>query len=91
MPVQGRNLEANLFDLLAARQTAPDTLLPRTGIPIERERALSAIFIHTPDYGTRCSTVLCVSNGQAALTERSFGPEGFQGETRQHITWEPAP
>ena len=85
--VQGSNLEARLFELLAERQTAPDTLLPRTGIPMERERALSATFIHTPDYGTRCSTVLWVANGQAVLTERSFGREGFQGEARQHIRW----
>jgi len=46
------------FDLLADRALANDTDLPSTGVPYEWEKILSAIFIETPDYGTRCSTVL---------------------------------
>lgn len=46
------------FDLLANRDLANDDDLPSTGVPYDWEKTLSAIFIETPDYGTRCSTVL---------------------------------
>lgn len=51
-----------LFSLLSDESTADECELPHTGIPPEREKALSAIFIKTPDYGTRCSTVLTFDN-----------------------------
>ena len=45
------------------------------GIPLERERALSAAFIETPEYGTRGTTALrVVANGEmvsVAVAERS--------------------
>jgi len=77
-----------LIDLLAERRTAPDAALPHTGISIERERALSAEFIHTPDYGTRSSSLLCLGHNHADLTERTFDATGFQGEARQRISWQ---
>lgn len=46
------------FRLLADKTLADDADLPDTGIGYEREKFLSAIFIETPIYGTRCSTVL---------------------------------
>jgi uncharacterized protein with NRDE domain len=54
---------------------ARDDELPSTGIPLERERALSAAFIETPEYGTRGTTALQVvaEHGQlhVRVTERS--------------------
>ncbi len=47
-----------LFELLSDRTFASDDELPDTGIGLERERMLSPIFIETPIYGTRCSTVV---------------------------------
>ena len=47
-----------LFKVLADKELAEDMDLPETGIGYEREKLLSAIFIETPIYGTRCSTVL---------------------------------
>lgn len=47
-----------LFDLFSDRTLASDDELPDTGIGLERERLLSPIFIETPIYGTRCSTVV---------------------------------
>lgn len=68
-------LEASLFAALALRDPAPDARLPATGIGVERERALSAAFIVTPEYGTRASTVLLVSHdGDVRLTERATVP-----------------
>ena len=46
------------FDILADESMAADEELPSTGIPYEVEKALSATFIKTAGYGTRCSTVL---------------------------------
>lgn len=50
--------KADCFDLLADETLAADEELPNTGVGRERERLLSPIFIRTPNYGTRCSTVL---------------------------------
>jgi len=66
-----------LFDILADRTPARDEELPDTGIGLERERLLSAPFIVSPDYGTRCSTVIIVrEDGQASVRERRFTPAG---------------
>jgi uncharacterized protein with NRDE domain len=77
-----------LFTLLSDRSTAPDEGLPQTGIPIDWERALSAEFIHTLDYGTRASSVVLVGRNRAELVERSFDVKGFAGEVRQRIDWD---
>ena len=52
----------------------PDRLLPKTGIPIEWERRLSAAFIQSEDYGTRAQTYLLLENNQFSAIEQSFGP-----------------
>ena len=55
----------------------PMRLLPATGVTLERERMLSSPFIVSPDYGTRCSTVLAIdADGAARFVERSFDPAG---------------
>jgi uncharacterized protein with NRDE domain len=62
-----------LFDLLADESLAADAELPNTGIDYEREKALSAIFIKTPIYGTRSSTVVTFDNAfEGTLDERVF-------------------
>ena len=61
------------FDLLADETLAADDALPDTGIGIEKERVLSPIFIRTPVYGTRSSTVvLSNSEGDLELDEKVF-------------------
>jgi uncharacterized protein with NRDE domain len=68
-------LESALFASLALRDPAPDAALPSTGIEMQRERALSAAFIVSPEYGTRASTVLLVSHdGEVRFTERTTVP-----------------
>jgi uncharacterized protein with NRDE domain len=49
-----------LVQLMRDPREARDDELPATGIPLERERALSAAFIDTPEYGTRGTTALRV-------------------------------
>jgi len=68
---------AALFAVLADDEIVPDGELPNTGVPLEWERLLSAIFVRSSEYGTRASTVLSLSHdGRIAFEERSFGPEG---------------
>lgn len=73
-----------LLDLLSDRTPAADAELPDTGVGLERERALSPIFIAGERYGTRCSTVIAIhGDGTVCLHERRFGPNGDrQGESR---------
>lgn len=75
-----------LIKLLADPATAPDDLLPHTGIDLEWERALSAIFIKTADYGTCSSTAILVDNaGHVEFAERrasSVLGEDESAETR---------
>ena len=73
----GRDDSATLFDLLADRTLTPDIELPSTGVPLEWERRLSAPFIVSDGYGTRCSTVLTIDRaGTAVMTERRFDAAG---------------
>ena len=66
-----------LFAILADDEIVPDHELPATGVPLDWERRLSAIFIHSENYGTRASTVVTQSaSGAVTLEERSFGPYG---------------
>ena len=78
-----------LFALLDDRATATaDEELPRTGIPEEWERVLSAPFVLHPDYGTRASTVVLLEpSGAGYLAERRFDPRGaLLGETQFQLT-----
>lgn len=68
--------DGDLLQLLADSTPAPDAQLPHTGIALDMERALSSIFIRTPHYGTRASSVLKVSGHSARFTEQTYGPLG---------------
>ena len=52
-----------LFQLMADRSFPPDGQLPDTGVGLEKERMLSPLFITSPDYGTRCSSIFLWENG----------------------------
>jgi uncharacterized protein with NRDE domain len=69
---------------LADRTPARDDELPATGIPRERERLVSASFIVSSDYGTRCSTIVAIGReGDVQFVERSFDAAGApSGEAR---------
>ena len=66
-----------LFRALDDRLSAPDDELPDTGIGVELERLLSAPFIVSPDYGTRCTTIVLVGrDGRVEVAERRYAPDG---------------
>jgi uncharacterized protein with NRDE domain len=66
-----------MFAILADDEIVPDAELPDTGVPLEWERRLSAIFVRSEPYGTRASTVVMLAaDGGITFEERSFGPNG---------------
>lgn len=70
-----------LFDIVADEEMAPDEALPQTGVSLEWERTLSPLFIKSPKYGTRASTVLLMDiNGEVTFVERSFDKGAFHQE-----------
>lgn len=72
--IQNNHLEKDfLFDLLCNEDKANPEDLPSTGLSLELEKAMSSIFIHTPFYGTRCSTIIIKDkNGKVTFTERKY-------------------
>lgn len=74
----------DLFRSLRSDHQAPDNQLPETGVGIEMERMLSPMFIKSPKYGTRCSTVLTVDNqNKVCYIERSYDTRTFQYTDRK--------
>ena len=65
-----------LFKLLADPTPAADADLPDTGIGLAGERLLSSVFIHSPSYGTRASSVLLIDEHGMQISERSFDSNG---------------
>src|SRR5574343_222149 len=64
--------------LLADDRIVDDEALPSTGVSLEWERRLSAIFVRSPGYGTRASTVvLRQRDGRSRLLERRFDAAGL--------------
>jgi uncharacterized protein with NRDE domain len=78
----------HLFELLRNNKPAEDSMLPKTGVPIEWERRLSSIFIQSPEYGTRSSTVLLVDHHQQVVwEERTFNAQAEQTSV-QHFEFD---
>jgi uncharacterized protein with NRDE domain len=66
-----------LMQLLGDGERGPASEVREERLPFEVAHAITAPFIVTPDYGTRCSTVVrAESSGQWHFLERRFGPEG---------------
>ena len=83
----GKPSISDLFALLSDTRRAPDHLLPDTGVGLEWERTLSSLFIVSPRYGTRSSTVLLIDRyASATYIERTFrgSPECWR-EVRQEL------
>lgn len=72
----------NLFLLLSDRLAPPDDRLPDTGFGLDWERTLAPIFITSPGYGTRSSTVILIDReGYVTFMERSFTPDAEAAAT----------
>ncbi|MFD2761645.1 NRDE family protein [Lentibacillus juripiscarius] len=72
-----------LFTILSDAEEAGDDWLPDTGVGLELERRLSPLFIKTPEYGTRCSTILLVDKQHnVTFVERTYQKGVFETENR---------
>ncbi len=81
----------DLFAILQNTHQAADDLLPDTGVGYKWEKALSSIFIHTPEYGTRSSTLLLVDkNHTITWKERTYSNQGIATGTRTYTLNDPA-
>ena len=70
---KGAALEEALFALLSDRHFPPENKLPPTGVERDWEKVLSPIFIKSPGYGTRSSTILLVGkNNHVNFVEKVF-------------------
>jgi uncharacterized protein with NRDE domain len=70
------------FAMLGDRTVDSDRELPDTGVGLERERMLSPIFISSPGYGTRSSTILLIDrNDLVTFIERTFNRETTHAST----------
>lgn len=73
----------DLFDIFADQELAPDNMLPNTGVGLDLERQLSPLFIKTPNYGTRSSTVLFIDHDNyLTFVERTYQNGEFVRDTR---------
>jgi uncharacterized protein with NRDE domain len=70
----GKDLSTeSVFRLLKDQTVAPDDRLPRTGVPLEWERILSPIFITSPTYGTRSSSIVLIDKeDRVTFVDRTF-------------------
>lgn len=74
-----------LLDILLNDQIAPFACLPETGIPIETEVALSALFVRMQGYGTRASSLVRIRNKEIVFTERGFNSHAKTHQTNHLI------
>jgi uncharacterized protein with NRDE domain len=73
-----------LMEALYDDKTAPDDHLPDTGIGLERERALSSMFIKAGNYGSRCTTVVLVDRSDhVTFAERVYDTVTFNHQSRE--------
>ena len=74
-----------LFHIMARKARARDEELPETGVDKDFERALSALFIESPGYGTRSTSIVVVGyDGAIIFTERTFEPHTGETSTVRH-------
>ena len=66
-----------LFDLMTNDKQALPNFLPETGLTEEWEQLLSAIFIVSPTYGTRTTSIITQDiEGSVEVYDRSYAPSG---------------
>jgi len=81
-----RALAAGLLAMLADREPAAADQLPAGDLSPEWARKLSAPFVLDPTYGTRCSTILTITNGGTlSIIERRFGADGDQTAEAERV------
>ncbi len=74
----------SFFELLSDRTPAAPEQLPDTGVGEKWERILSPIFITSPNYGTRSSTLIFIdAAGHVTFLERTYNP--YNGTAEKNV------
>lgn len=83
--LEGEADPAALLTALADNELDP-AAFEREGGPMPE---FSSVFIRSPNYGTRCSTVIAVdAENRGTIIERSFDPDGIEtGTVRLEFDW----
>lgn len=77
---------AQLMNMMMNNTQAIDETLPKTGLPLDKEKLLSSIFIQSPNYGTRSTLIITKDiNGTVNITEATYSPSG-EKETKSTQT-----
>lgn len=88
-PAQWASNPEQVFALMRDTTQAEPSELPATGLSLAQEQLLSSPFIVSPDYGTRCTTLIAIrADGSAYLTEQSYDASGKP--TQRHDWWQTA-
>jgi len=75
----------DLIHVMQDEEMAIDDALPQTGLPIDLERAVSAMCIRTPNYGTCCSTAITIDyDGNVNFMEKSYPVGNRSDKTVKH-------
>ncbi len=75
----------HLFEAMYDDELSEDKNLPDTGVGLEKERMLSPMFIKSPEYGSRCTTVILVDQQDKVLyAERTYDTDDFSHSTKYH-------
>ena len=73
--------EKRMLNLLQNGSTADESLLPDTGVGIIIEKMLSPLFIKSPSYGTRASTIVRIQkSGNISFLEQNYSAGGGTAE-----------
>ncbi len=79
-----------LYRLMSATERFADDALPDTGVGLAFERLLSPVFIKSPGYGTRCTTVVIRDVDTLTVAERRFTEDAaVSGEDLHHFALSP--
>ncbi|MCG8619319.1 MAG: NRDE family protein [Desulfobacterales bacterium] len=77
-----------LFKVLTDKAQPPEKALPDTGVGLEWERILSPLFIQSPTYGTRCSTLMRITGTNDILvTERTYDTSDHRKYTDKRFSF----
>lgn len=71
--IQNGATRKQLLNVLQDRHQPPKAELPQTGVPQALEEIVAPIFIESPNYGTRCSSLLTIDkDGTPAVSEYTW-------------------
>ena len=77
----------DVLELMSDTTKPSDGSLPNSGVSLDWERTLSSIFITTPEYGTRATSLLLINNDSSEIqfSEATFDASGTELSNQTYI------